>query len=129
MSILPEEHYAISAIKSGASGYLAKESAPDELINAMRKVLKGGRYVNQTLGEQLAMFLQGGNRIIPHEALSERQFQIMCMIASGRKLNDIAVELSLSIKTVSTHRSRILSKMEMNSNAELTGYALQNRLI
>jgi len=129
MSILPEEHYAIRALKSGASGYLPKESAPDELINALRKVLSGGIYVSQALGEQMAMILQGEGNAVPHETLSEREFQIMRMIASGKKLKTIGEELSLSIKTVSTHRTRILSKMKMNNNAELTAYALQNRLI
>lgn len=129
MSILPEKHYALRALKSGASGYLPKESAPDELVNAMRKVLQGGRYVSQALGEQLAMYVQGEKKVTPHEVLSGREFQIMCMIASGKKLKVIAEELSISIKTVSTHRSRILSKMKMSSNADLTGYALQNRLI
>lgn len=129
MSILPEEHYAIKALKYGASGYLAKESASEELVKALKKVLKGGTYVSSTLGEQLAGIVKSSRGPAPHESLSEREFEIMCLIASGKKTGDIAEKLSLSSKTVSSHRSRILDKMNMKNNAELTSYAIQNHLI
>lgn len=129
MSILPEEHYAVRALKYGASGYLAKESAAEELVKALRKVLRGGTYVSSALGEQLATILKSNKESTPHESLSEREFEIMCLIASGKKAGEIAEKLSLSAKTVSSHRTRILNKMNMKNNADLTGYAIQNHLI
>ncbi len=129
VSMHPEEQYAVRALKAGASGYLTKESAPDELIVAIRKVSTGRKYVSSALAERLAALLQEDAEVLPHEALSRREYQVMCMIASGKTLKEIAGELSLSIKTISTYRSRILEKMKKNNNAELTRYAINNRLV
>ena len=129
VSMHPEEQYAVRALKAGASGYLTKESAPDELIVAIRKVSTGGKYVSSALAERLAALLQEDAEALPHEALSSREYQVMCMIASGKTLKEIAGELSLSIKTISTYRSRILEKMKMRNNAELIHYAVKNRLV
>lgn len=129
LSIHPEEQYAIRALKAGASGYLTKESASNELIAAIRKVAAGGMYISSSLGEKLASDLITGARKLPHQALSDREYQVMCMIASGKRIKEIAEELSLSVKTISTYRSRILEKMKMKNNIELTRYTIQNRLI
>jgi two-component system, NarL family, invasion response regulator UvrY len=129
LSMYPEEQYAIRALRSGALGYLTKESAPDELILAIRKVCKGGRYVSASLAENMASKIDRKSEQSPHELLSDREYQVMCFIASGKAVKDIAEELSLSVKTISTYRSRILAKMQMKTNAELTRYALQNSLV
>ena len=129
LSVYPEEQYAVRALKAGASGYLTKESAPDELIKAIRKVSIGGKYITSSLAEKLAFELDVDTGKPPHKTLSDREFQVMCMIAKGRTIRDIAEELYLSPKTVSTYRSRILEKMKMKSNGELTHYAINNRLI
>jgi len=127
LSIHPEEQYAIRALKAGAAGYLTKDRAPDELITAIRKAYDGTKYVSSSLAEKLALDLATGHH--PHEGLSDREFQVMCMIARGKALKDIGEELYLSPKTVSTYRSRLLEKMKMKSNEELTRYAMNNRLI
>jgi DNA-binding NarL/FixJ family response regulator len=119
----------VRALKAGASGYLTKESAPDELILAIRKASTGGKYVSASLAERLASILQQGGQELPHQALSNRELRVMCLIASGKTVSEIAKELSLSVKTVSTYRSRILGKMKMENNAELTRYAISNNLI
>jgi two-component system, NarL family, invasion response regulator UvrY len=129
LSMYPEEQYAIRALRSGASGYLTKESAPAELIAAIRKVSTGGKYVSASLAEKLAAKLGNHSERPLHENLSDREYQIMCMIASGKKQTDIAGELSLSIKTISTYRTRLLMKMHMKSNSEITRYALENKLV
>jgi DNA-binding NarL/FixJ family response regulator len=129
LSIHPEEQYAVRALRSGASGYLTKESAPDELIIAIRKVSMGGKYVSSSLAERLAYELASIDDQLPHNTLSNREYQIMLLIASGKTITEIAEELSLSIKTISTYRSRILEKMEMKNNAELTYYAIKNHLV
>jgi len=129
LSIHPEEQYAVRALKAGASGYLTKDSAPDELVAAIRKVSVGGKYVSSSLAEKLASDLEKKNAELPHKALSDREYQVMCMIASGSTVTEIAGELSLSVKTISTYRSRILEKMNMRNNAELTHYAIKNRLV
>ena len=129
VSMHPEEQYAVRALKAGASGYLTKESAPDELIVAIRKVSTGRKYVSSALAERLAALLQEDAEVLPHEALSSREYQVMCMIALGKKATEIAKELSLSVKTISTYRSRILEKMKKKNNAELTRYAINNRLV
>ena len=129
LSMYPEEQYAVRSLRSGASGYLTKDSAPDELISAIRKVSSGGKYVSASLAEKLALKL-GANVEKPlHEALSDREYQVMCMIASGKTVKEIGEELSLSVKTVSTYRSRILDKMRLKGNAELTRYAIDNKLV
>ncbi|MCF8108312.1 MAG: response regulator transcription factor [Desulfohalobiaceae bacterium] len=129
LSMHPEEHYAIRCIKAGAAGYLNKESAPDELIAAIRKVNRGGRYIGTELSEKMADALETGSESDPHQMLSDREFTVMLLIAQGAKLRDIAREHLLSEKTVSTYRSRILRKMGLKSNAELTRYTLKHGLI
>ena len=124
-----EDEYAVRTLKAGASGYLTKASAPEELIAAMRKVLAGGKYISAAVAEKLAFELDKAGDRPPHEALSDREYQIMCLIASGMEVGEIADELSLSIKTVSTYRARIMEKMEMNTNAQLTFYAIKNGLV
>ncbi len=129
LSMHPEEQYAVRALKAGASGYLTKESAPDELVAAIRKVSRGGKYVSSSLAEHLASIMQENSERLPHETLSDREYRVVCLIASGKTVTEIASELSLSVKTVSTYRSRILDKMKMKNNAELTHYAVVNRLV
>jgi two-component system invasion response regulator UvrY len=129
LSIHPEEQYALRALRAGASGYLTKESAPDELVVAIRKVSSGGKYISASLAEKLAFELEVGRDQALHETLSDREYQVLCLIASGKTVMEIAQELSLSEKTVSTYRSRILEKMNMKNNAELTYYAIKNQLV
>jgi len=129
LSIHPEEQYAVRVLRAGASGYLTKESASDELIMAIRKVSLGRKYVTSSLAEKLAFDLETDIEKPLHETLSDREYQVMCIIASGKTANEVAEELFLSIKTVSTYRSRILEKMKMKSNAELTYYAIKHRLV
>jgi two-component system, NarL family, invasion response regulator UvrY len=125
----PERQYAVNVLKAGAAGYLQKEAASEELIRAVNVVLSGRRYVSATLAEQLVKDLDGDRDQPAHAALSEREFQIFCKLAAGRSVSDIARELFLSVKTVSTYRSRILEKMSFASNADMTTYALRNELI
>jgi two-component system invasion response regulator UvrY len=125
----PERQYAVNVLKAGASGYLPKESAAEELSKAVRVVLSGRRYVSTALAEQLAGELGGDHDQPAHAALSEREFQIFCKLATGNAVSDIAKELFLSVKTVSTYRTRILEKMNFRSNADITAYALRNGLI
>ena len=120
LSMHPEEQYAVRVLKAGASGYLTKESAPDELISAVRKISSGGIYVSSSLAERLAFYLEDDVKMPFHESLSDREYQVMCMIASGKTVKGIADELSLSVKTISTYRSRILKKMRMKSNGNET---------
>ena len=129
LSIHPEDQYAVRLLRAGASGYLNKRSAADQLVEAVRKVAKGGKYVSPTLAEKLAFDLDIDSDRPPHERLSDREFQVFCLIASGMTVTEIAEELSLSVKTVSTYRSRILEKMNMQRNAELTRYAIEHELI
>jgi DNA-binding NarL/FixJ family response regulator len=129
LSIHPEDQYAGRARKAGAAGYLTKDSAPEELVKAIRKVLAGGKYVSPSFAEMLALRLDAGLAKPLHEALSDREYQVLCLIASGKTVSQIAAELALSVKTVSTYRGRILEKMNMQSNAELTRYTIQNGLI
>lgn len=129
LSIHPEEQYAVRVLKAGASGYLTKESAQDELISAIQKVSTGRKYISASLAERLALDLEMDAERPLHESLSDREYRVMCMIASGKTVKKIAEELFLSVKTVSTYRARLLDKMRMKSNAELTYYAIKHRLI
>ncbi len=132
LSMYPEEQYAIRALQLGASGYLTKESAAEELIRAIRKVVRGGRYVSSTLAETLAGRMVAVDRLAEqplHETLSEREFLVLRLMASGKTVADIANELALDTKTISTYRARILEKMGMKSDAELTHYAIRNKLV
>jgi DNA-binding NarL/FixJ family response regulator len=129
LSMHPEEQYAVRTLRAGAAGYLTKASAPQELIMAIRKVSKGGKYVTSSLAEKLAFELDTSSEKPLHEKLSNREYQVMLMLASGKTVTDIAKELCLSPKTISTYRMRILEKMNMKKNAELTLYAVRNSLI
>ena len=129
LSMHPEEQYAVRALRAGASGYLTKESASDELIKAIQKIAKGKKYISSSLAEKLAYALDFDAEKLPHEALSDREFEVLCMIASGKTLKEIAKELLLSVKTISTYRSRILEKMNMKRSAELIHYAIKHRLV
>ena len=129
LTVHSEDQYAIRAIKAGAAGFLNKESAPDRLIEAVRKVAGGGRFVSAELAETLASVLAGESDGTPHERLSNREFEILKLMASGKTVSEVAAELSLSVKTVSTHRARILKKMGMRTNAELTTYAVRRGLV
>jgi two-component system invasion response regulator UvrY len=129
LSMHPEEQYAVRVLRAGASGYLNKECVWDELVIAIKKVLEGGRYVSATLAEKLADILGNGDDDKPlQEILSDREYQVFRMIASGKTVGAIATELSLSLKTISTHRVRILEKMKLKNNAELIHYAFTNKL-
>ena len=128
MSMYPAEQYAVRVLKAGASGYLSKDSASDELRVAVRKVLGGGRYVTSSLAERLAAALTGEAPSAPHEALSNRELEVLRRIASGRTIKEIAAELSLSEKTIGTYRTRISDKLALSTNVELTRYAIQHQL-
>jgi len=129
LSIYPEEQYAMRALKAGASGYLTKESAPEELIAAIRKLSQGGKYISSSLAEKLALRLETDPSKPIHETLSDREYQVMLMIASGKTVKKIADQLSLSVKTISTNRARALRKMGMNNNSEFTYYAIKHGLV
>lgn len=129
LTIHPEELYAMRVLRAGAAGYITKGSAPQELITAIRKVSSGGKYISLTLAEKLACEIGNDIEKPLYQTLSDREYEILLMIAVGKKLSNIAEELSLSIKTVSTYRSRILRKLNLKSNAELAIYALSNQLI
>jgi len=128
-SMHPEEQYALQALRSGASGYLTKECAADELLVAMRKVLSGGKYISDSLAEKLVFGLLKDVEKPLHETLSDRERQVLRMVAAGKTLSEIAKELSLNVQTISTFRARLLRKMRMKSNAELTHYAINNSLL
>jgi len=129
LSMHPEEQYAIQALKAGAAGYLTKESAADELVTAIRKVAAGGKHISASLAERLASYVQNAGDEAPHRILSSREYQVMLLIAAGKTPTEIAEKLSLSVKTISTYRVRILSKLDMKSNAELVRYAVKNKLV
>ncbi len=129
LSMYPEEEYAVRALKTGAAGYLTKKSASGELVTAIRKVSTGKKYISSSLASLLASYLETDQEKKPHETLSNREYQVMRMISSGKSLTKIGDELCLSLRTVSTYRTRIMNKMNLSSNAELTRYALKNNLI
>jgi two-component system invasion response regulator UvrY len=129
LSGFPERQYAVNVLRAGASGFLSKESAPDELLKAVRTVLAGRRYVSSALAELLVSDLDGDAQQPLHTKLSEREFQILCKLAAGKAVSEIAAELCISVKTVSTYRTRVLQKMSFKTNADLTAYALHNALI
>ena len=129
LSMHPEAQYAVNLLRAGANGYVCKNGAPAQLIAAIRTVMQGRRYVSAALGEQLASNVSGDTQKAPHTELSEREFQVFCKLAGGQAVWQIANELFLSVKTVSTYRSRILEKMRLKTNADLTYYAVKNGLI
>ena len=129
LSMHPEEQYAVRVLRAGASGYLTKESAPDELITAIRKISQGRKYITSSLAERLASEMEIDSEKPPHETLSDREYQVLRKIAAGKTITQIAENLSLSIKTVSTYRTRIMEKMNMKTTAELMHYAINHHLI
>jgi two-component system, NarL family, invasion response regulator UvrY len=129
LSVHPEDQWAVRALRAGASGYLTKDHSPDQLIEAIRRVYRGGKYVSPTLAEQLASQLEGGGQRAPHELLSDREFEVMRRLGSGLTVTQIASELAISAKTVSTYRTRILEKMAVATNADLVRYAARHGLI
>lgn len=130
LSMHREDQYAIRSLKAGAAGYLNKQSAPAELVDAIRQVAAGRKYISPALAQELANQVGDENREVPpHETLSDREYQTLVMIASGKTVSDIAAELTLSVKTISMYRSRLLQKMKLRHNAELTHYAIKNHLV
>lgn len=129
LSMHKEEEIAIRAFRTGADGYLNKDSIPEELVIAVRTAIKGKKYIGSTLDESVSNFVYSGSRNSPHKELSEREFQVMCLIASGSKMKEIAQNLQISVKTVCTYRTRIMEKLNFKSNVELVHYALKNKLI
>jgi len=129
LSMHPEDQYALRVLRAGAAGYVTKESAPAKLVQAIRKVVRGGKYVSPTLAEKLVTDLEADNDRPPYEILSDREYQVLCLIASGKTVSEIGEELALSVKTISTYRVRILEKLRMKNNAELTRYAIKESLV
>lgn len=129
LSIHPEHRFAVRALKAGASGYIMKQTAVDELVQAIHKVISGGKYVSAALAEQLASELDIATTKLPHETLSDREFQVMRLIAGGKKSSEIASELAVTMSTVNTYRMRIYEKMNLKSNVELARYAIEHGLI
>jgi two-component system invasion response regulator UvrY len=129
LSIHPEDQYAVRVLKAGASGYLNKDSAPDELVKAVRQVLLGKKYITPSIAERLASLLDQDPGKLPHENLSDREFEVLRLLATGSPVSEIAEKLSLSVTTVSTYRARILAKMNLKNNADLTLYAIKNNLL
>jgi two-component system invasion response regulator UvrY len=129
LSVHPEHRFAVRALKAGAAGYVTKDTAVEELVQAIRKIVTGGKYVSVSLAEKLVEELESKGDKLPHENLSDREFQVMRMLAAGKTRNEIADELSISLSTVNTYRNRILEKMRMQNNADLTRYAIEHGLI
>jgi two-component system, NarL family, invasion response regulator UvrY len=129
LSMHPEEHFAVRAFKAGAAGYLTKESPPEELITAIRKVLTGGRYISPAFTEIIVKELAFGSDRPLYELLSDREYEVLRLLASGRTVSEIAGQLALSVKTVSTYRTRVLEKLNLKNNAELMRYAVENQLV
>jgi len=128
LSVYPEDQIAVRVLKAGASGFVSKESAPEQLVGAIRKILAGGKHISEHVADLLLMYFEGRSDGAIHERLSDREFQILCLFGEGKSIKQIAEELSLSAPTVSTYRARILNKMEMRSTAELVRYAIQKRI-
>ena len=129
LSMYPEDQYAVRTIRAGAAGYLNKESAPEELVTAIRKVLNGGQYISAAVADELVLHARHEDDQPVHKHLSDREYQVLCLIAAGKEVKEISTELSLSAKTISTYRARLLEKMNLKTNAELTHYAIQNGLV
>jgi len=129
LSMYPEDQYAVRTIRAGAAGYLNKESAPEELVRAIHKVLHGGEYISASVADELVLHARQEDDQPRHQHLSDREYQVLCLIASGKEVKEISTELALSAKTISTYRARLLEKMNMKTNAELTHYAIQNGLV
>jgi len=129
LTMFPEDQYAVRTIRAGAAGYLNKESAPEELVQAIHKILRGGKYISAAVADELVLYARHEDDQPLHKHLSDREYQVLCLIASGKEVKEISIELALSAKTISTYRARILEKMNMKTNAELTHYAIQNGLV
>ena len=129
LSVHPEDQYAVRVLRAGAAGYVTKESAPAKLVQAIRKVVRGGKYVSPWLAEKLIFDLGTDKDKAPHELLSDREYQVLCLISSGKTVSQIAEKLALSHKTISTYRVRILEKLKLKNNAEMTRYAIQKGLV
>jgi DNA-binding NarL/FixJ family response regulator len=129
LSAYPEDQLALRMLKAGAAGYLSKDSAPSELVQAIRKILAGGVFVSAAVAELLALNVKSALEKPLHEQLSDREYQVLCLIAVGKSLKEIADDLSVSVSTVNTYRARILEKMQLKNNTELTHYAIENRLV
>jgi len=129
LSVHAEDQYAVRALRGGAAGYLTKDHSPEELADAVRRVHRGGRYVSATLAEKLASQLDPDARPLPHESLSDREYQVLCALGAGKAIKEIGNELALSPKTVSTYRTRLLEKMKFQNNADLVRYAIQHGLL
>lgn len=129
LSMHPEELYAVRVMKAGGSGYLRKDTAMQELVNAVNRVLSGKKYITSTIAEHLAYSVENDSANIPHEDLSDREFEIAKLIASGMSLTEVSEKLSLSITTISTYRSRVMKKLNLKTNADLTLYAIENKII
>lgn len=129
LSMYPADQYAVRVFKSGAAGYMTKESAPEELVQAIRKAHLGGKYISPQIAELLAEYVETKTLEVPHKSLSDREFEVFNLLASGKTVGQIADGLNLSVKTISTYRTRILEKMAMTTNAELTRYALDFKLL
>jgi DNA-binding NarL/FixJ family response regulator len=129
LSMFPEDQYAVRTIRAGAAGYLNKESAPEELVLAIRKILHGGQYISPTVADELVQYARQEDDQPLYKHLSDREYQVLCLIASGKEVKEISSELGLSAKTISTYRARLLDKMNMKTNAELTYYAIHNGLV
>jgi DNA-binding NarL/FixJ family response regulator len=129
LSVYPEEQFAVRTLKAGASGFLSKDAAPEDLVTAIRKISRGGKYISESVAEKLLNNLNADDTSAPHETLSDREFEILRLFGTGKTVGEIAGELSLSVPTVSTYRARILEKMSLKTTAELMRYAIQNNLI
>jgi two-component system invasion response regulator UvrY len=129
LSMHSEDQYAVRALKAGAAGYMTKESAGEDLEIAVQKILAGGKFITPSLAEKLAQYLETDNTKMPHETLSDREYQILCLLASGKSLTEIGQDLNLSVKTISSYRTRLLKKMHMKTNAELTQYVMTNNIL
>jgi DNA-binding NarL/FixJ family response regulator len=129
LSIHPEDQYALRVLKAGASGYLSKDMAPDELVNAVQRVMLGKKYITASIAEKLASVLDQDSGKAAHESLSDREFSVLKLLAAGKSVSEIAESLFLSVTTVSTYRSRIMAKMGMKNNADLTLYSIEHKLI
>ena len=129
LSMYSEDQYAVRVLKAGGAGYLTKDSAPEELVNAVRRVIRGRKYIGPATAERLAVDLDLDFQEAPHEALSDREYQVLCLLGSGKTVSEIADRLALSVKTISTYRTSILEKMKMNTTAELIRYAIRHNLV
>ena len=129
LSVYPEDQYAIRVLKAGASGYLTKDSAPEELVKAINQLLLGKKYITSSLAEKLATILEQDTEQMPHEYLSDREFEVMKQLAAGKAVSEIADKISLGVTTISTYRSRIMTKMNLKTNADLTLYAIEHKLL